>query len=616
MVQDNRQLSLFDFENQPIFVLQNEVFPEVESFEVEFKSALGGLPQDLWKTYSAFANSQGGIIALGIVEKKNVFTIEGLGKEHIEKLQRDFWNQINNRKAVSKNILENQDVKVCLLEGKEVLAINVPVATRTQKPVFLTTNPFGNTYKRNHEGDYHCTDDEVRRMLADADLTLKPDGRMLAYHNFEDFDATSIRQYKQLLSASKPDHPWLTLTDKEFLIQLGAYTIDRKTRKEGPTVAGMLMFGKTLSIVDDDCCPKFFPDYREYFSDNPADRWTDRVYPDGTWEANLFQFYRQVWPKLSSKLPKPFQLYEGRRVDETLAHEALREAFINSLVHTDYTASGNIVIESRLETFLFVNPGTLLVSLDQYYQGGVSECRNNNLQKMFMMIGSAEKAGSGVGKILAGWKNAHWRRPFLYIESKPDRLELHLPMLSTIPDDTLIELRILFGDEIDVLGGDELTVLATCQIEGDITNQRLQYLVDKHKTEITKLLQDLCKRGLLVSDNKGRWTTYHLNKQYRANDSSSEDSSSEDSSNEDSSSEDSSNEDSSTKKRLTNEELIAFIEQVCAHEYMSLEEIAKRVGKSTRHLINRIIPRMIEMERLVKLYHDNHPNQKYKTRES
>lgn len=102
---------------------------------------------------------------------------------------------------------------------------------------------------------------------------------------------------------------------------------------------------------------------------------------------------------------------------------------------------------------------------------------------------------------------------------------------------------------------------------------------------------------LLVSDNKVCWTTYHLNKQYRAN-------------------EDSSSEDSSNKKRLTNEELIAFIEQVCAHEYMSLEEIAKRVGKSTRHLINRIIPRMIEMERLVKLYHDNHPNQKYKTRES
>ena len=119
-----------------------------------------------------------------------------------------------------------------------------------------------------------------------------------------------------------------------------------------------------------------------------------------------------------------------------------------------------------------------------------------------------------------------------------------------------------------------------------------------------------------MSDNKGRWTTYHLNKQYGVKvGTPSEDTPSEDTPSEDSPSEDSSSEDSSNKKRLTNEELIAFIEQVCAHEYMSLEEIAKRVGKSTRHLINRIIPRMIEMERLVKLYHDNHPNQKYKTRE-
>ena len=40
---------------------------------------------------------------------------------------------------------------------------------------------------------------------------------------------------------------------------------------------------------------------------------------------------------------------------------------------------------------------------------------------------------------------------------------------------------------------------------------RLQYLVDKHKTDITKMLQDLCKNGYLVSENKSRWTTYHLN---------------------------------------------------------------------------------------------------------
>ena len=95
------------------------------------------------------------------------------------------------------------------------------------------------------------------------------------------------------------------------------------------------MFGKTDSITDAYGCPQYFPDYREYFSSNPDDRWTDRICPDGTWEANLFQFYYRVYPKLAAALPKPFALKDGIREDETPTHTALREAFINALVHCD-----------------------------------------------------------------------------------------------------------------------------------------------------------------------------------------------------------------------------------------------------------------------------------------
>ena len=59
------------------------------------------------------------------------------------------------------------------------------------------------------------------------------------------------------------------------------------------------------------------------------------------------------------------------------------------------------------------NPGFLLVSLNQYYEGGISECRNPSLQKMFGLIGKSDKAGSGVDKILKGWRSAKWRRPYI-----------------------------------------------------------------------------------------------------------------------------------------------------------------------------------------------------------
>ncbi|HAO09154.1 MAG TPA: AAA family ATPase [Chryseobacterium sp.] len=511
---ENKQLSIFDFLDNPLLASLIGAFPNNESEELEYKSAKLGFPDDFWKTYSAFANTSGGLIILGVREKHDFLQFDGLDATTISRYKKHFWDNVNNLNTTNINLLTDKDIKVINVDGHDLLAFNIPTATRVQRPVHLTRQPFENTYKRNFEGDYRCTREEVRRMLADADTTTHPDSRILEGYSIDDIDLNSLKQFRQLFAAAKTTHPWLTLDNIELLSKLGGYRKDRVSKKEGLTLAGVLMFGKESSIIDPECAPNFFPDFREVLSADPEIRWTDRIYPDGTWEANLFQFYLKVWPRLSASLPKPFQIKEGRRQDETPAHIALREAFINALVHTDYSAPGNLVIEQKTDTFQFSNPGTLLVSLRQYYQGGISECRNPSLQKMFLMIGGAEKAGSGVSKIMQGWQYAHWRNPYIIIESQPDRIILELPMFSILPDETLNDLRHLFGEQIDALGKDELTILAACHIEGEISNSRLQYMLDKHRTDITRTLQDLCKQGYLLSDNKGRWTIYHLNTKY------------------------------------------------------------------------------------------------------
>ena len=95
----------------------------------------------------------------------------------------------------------------------------------------------------------------------------------------------------------------------DLLKKLGGYRKDRDTGEEGFTVAGLLMFGKNESITDPECTPNFFPDYREHLTEDENVRWTNRICADGTWEANLFNFYQRVLPRLQSVLIRKRNIY-------------------------------------------------------------------------------------------------------------------------------------------------------------------------------------------------------------------------------------------------------------------------------------------------------------------
>lgn len=403
-----------------------------ESSEVEFKSARGGFPGSFWESYSAFANTNGGTIILGVQEKDKKFLLDGLSEEIAYKYRKTFWDCAHNRGKVSVCLPRESDVNVVEVEGAYVLVCHIPRANYSMRPVYLTTNPIGNTYRRNHEGDYLCTDAEVRRMFADAEHESHPQDAIICrgFTIEKDIDLASLHQYRQLFVSLHPTHPWGKITDdRQFMEKIGAYQNNVATGEQGVTRAGLLMFGKSDMITNPAGEPYYFVDYQErLYTDDARVRWTDRIYPDGTWEANLFQFYIRVYNKLIQVLPKPFKLVGDARQEETAAHDAVREALINCIIHQDLNATGNIVVRRTENELTFSNPGMMLVSKQQYFKGGRSICRNPNLQKMFMLLGKAEKAGSGVDKILAGWKELGWDAPVLSEEVQPDYVVLTLPI--------------------------------------------------------------------------------------------------------------------------------------------------------------------------------------------
>lgn len=588
-----------------------------EDQDIEFKSADGGLPNDVWETISAFANTDGGYIVLGVSEGRGGLTISGVSKP--EGLLKNFWNNHNNLQKLSTPICSNSDVEVLKIEAKNLVIIRVPRATRTQRPVYINNNPMIGTFKRNFEGDYRCTREEVQQMLRD-NSSEPQDTKILEGFNLTDLDLETLKSFRQRFSSREPDHPWLALEDRDLLIQLGGWRRDRNTNKEGLTIAGLLMFGRERSILD--ALPHYQLDYQEQLSKDPEIRWTYRLTLDGKWEPNLFNFYYRVYSRLVNDISVPFQLdKDAVRRGETHVHEALREALVNTLIHADHLSTRPLVVTKYTNGFLFSNPGRLRISIQQLYDGGISDPRNPNLQKMFQMLGLGEKAGSGFGKILRAWIEQQW---FPLVSEKLD-LEITsvaLPMVSLIPENVEKELRNIVGNNYCELKELDRIVLVLAHQFGEICNAEIQLYTQEHPRDIGECLKRHVKNGWLEQSGRGRGTYYALPNQGQPDLLSQRSSEHYKLCSEHS--EHSSEHYENLRKiaapirekgRISKELVEQVILELCSEHYLPLRTLAELLGREPDSIRNHYVNPMLSRG-LLELKHPeqiNHPQQAYKT---
>ena len=391
-----------------------------ENNRIEAKKAIGGLPRSIWETYSAFANTLGGIILLGVEEHADK-SLHPVDLPDPEKLIKDFWDIVNNANKVSANILSDKDVTVENKDGKRIVAIRVPRAQRSDKPVFIDGNPLSGSYRRNGVGDYKCTREEVQAMMRDAAVKTQ-DMKVLENMELDAFDYDSVKRYRIRMKTYRPAHVWEELEDAEFLYKLGA--VGRLSDgKMHPTAAGLLMFGYEYEIVKE--FPSYFLDYQEQF--DPNTRWTDRIVSSsGDWSGNIYDFYFRVYNKITQDIKIPFKLEGGDRIDDTSVHKALREALANCLINADYYGRQGIVIIKKKDVITLSNPGEFRIDVEAAKSGGVSDPRNSTLIKMFNLIDVGERAGSGIPNIFNVWKKQGWSAPVIIESFEPDRITLSL----------------------------------------------------------------------------------------------------------------------------------------------------------------------------------------------
>lgn len=472
-----------------------------ENNRIEAKKAMGGLPRSIWETYSAFANTLGGIILLGVEEWPDK-TLHTIDLPDPDRLIKEFWDIANNPNKTSVNLLSSKDVFVQEVDGNHIVVINVPRAERSYRPVYLDGNPLS-TYRRNGEGDYKCTKEEYQAMVRDASVKTQ-DMLVLNEMDMSVFNKESIRSYRQRMRLSRPGHVWEALEDEDFLLKLGAVGIGSDGKKH-PTSAGLLMFGNEYDIVRE--YNAYFLDYQEQYDADT--RWTDRIISSsGDWSGNVYDFYFRVYNKLTQDIKVPFKMEGGVRVDDTSVHQALREALANCLVNADYYGRQGLVVIKKRDAITMSNPGNFRIEIDTAKSGGVSDPRNGTMLKMFNLIDIGERAGSGIPNIFRVWREQGWTAPVISENFDPDRIMLSLAFKKSDDKKTTIK-----SDDKKVAiksarQKNEIITYLTDHVSAKNTD--IAELLGVKSTRVKQLLKELLDEGVVVAEGNNKNRVYKL----------------------------------------------------------------------------------------------------------
>lgn len=464
----------------------------IEHESLECKEAGKGLPHSLWETYSAFANTDGGVILLGIREQpKGVFSVNGV--ENPQDLVNTFWASCSNMTTVNRNILSNSDVQILTdVTKKKIIMITVPQAPLSQMPVFIKGH-MELSFIRHGESDVKATQDELKALIRNSQNTV--DSLPLVSFSMEDLDIPTVTAFKSIVASRFPVKGYENKSNEEFLIELGFFGQERATKTFHPKQGCLLLFGKYNAIKD------FFPSYHLDYIDyrNSDSRWSDRVASDMSTEQemNLYNFFNIAYNKLIAADKNSFELDDKQvRVEHSLI-VAIREALVNMIVHADYAITGgSLKIEVYEDHYNFRNPGKMLVSVESFERGGSTICRNETIMRAFRFLGFSERQGMGGKEIV----------------STAIRNKLMLPTIITNLEFTEIKLWKIDAASYPELSHEEQAILryiidkTTPVSKTDLKHAFPQYTDYRIKTTMASLLIT----NKIVVLGKGKATKYML----------------------------------------------------------------------------------------------------------
>jgi len=468
-----------------------------ENKNTEYKKASTSLPKSFWETYSSFANTDGGIVYLGIDEpKKGIFKCTGVNSP--DKIENELVTLLRNRNKISWNLISENDISILILENKKIIRINIPEAPASRKPIYLNDN-IKNSYIRMGDADQKINNDELRQFISDANIQAT-DSSPLQGFDLDDLVLSDIEEYRNQYNKFTDDIYNTKEKTKSFLLRIGAMAKDRNSNEIRLNEAGLLFFGKYNSIIDK------FPGFQLDFTkkNNNADvNWINRISSGdmNNPEMNIYRYYKIIFDQLKSSIPQTFeQSSDGTQTNYYRNMSiAIREALVNMLMHAYYGSNNPITILDTNNFLEFRNPGKMLVSREEFIMGSRSIPRNPRLAILFRKIGLAERAGSGGQRIYA----------------MTEKNSLRTPDVITGPTDTTIRIwkTNLEGSKINGLNGLEKEI-ATFTFQHTLIkfSDIKEKLANKNITDyqIRNTIKSLQSKNIIEKSGNGKGTKYFI----------------------------------------------------------------------------------------------------------
>ena len=391
----------------------------IEWNDFECKRAQRGVPEDAYKTVSAFANTAGGWLVFGVSEVNGQLDVTGV--EEPDKVQNDFLAVLRGGQKLNRVIAV--DAHRFEIDGKHVFAFHVPESSRSEKPVYLKGDP-RQSYLRRGAGDEQFTQSELERFLRDA-AQDRYDGVALDDIPVDQcFDETTVKWYQAQFARRNTEH--VDITDPIAFLLNWNFVVERDG-KTLPTRAGVLLFGTGRYVRQ--ILPRPVLDYQRIDAtlDNwsAEQRWHDRY----VFEENIFQTWQGLVSRYMRVAEHPFSLDPAtlRRNDDPPDYVAFREAAINLLIHQDYGDHGRKAsIKLFTDRTVFWNPGDAFATEAELFDATEKEVRNPAIVKAFRRIGLSDQAGTGIRAIFRNWHELGRTPPQLKNDKARKEFELVL----------------------------------------------------------------------------------------------------------------------------------------------------------------------------------------------